>query len=108
MSDKVKQNLPDPQKEKESDQFTPQNVLHLINTIFNRMDQLEQKIADRRRTSIDFFKWRYWQDIILVVILLAAILIAAHYEFTDKSTNATLMGSVVGFSLARFSNRERK
>jgi len=69
----------------------------------------EDKLSNDTKINADNIRYslrRYWQDILMVVIILLTIVVLSiGTTLLDKSTIGTLLGSVIGYALGRFRNK---
>lgn len=69
-----------------------------------KIKELNIQIGEKNSS---YFKMQYWQDILMVFLVLTCIGLLGYGKLLETSTIGTLMGSVIGYALGQFRERYR-
>ncbi len=78
---------------------------HLIEAEAQKVVTIKDKDLDNMKDARSFLKYKYWQDILLVVVVLIAIVIFSLTDSIDRQVTGTLVAAIIGYALGRFKNR---
>jgi hypothetical protein len=82
--------------------FKDENFINLVNNTMKQYnDNKIEHLIHENKTNVKM----YWQDIILVLIILMAICSLSFIKLLDACTIGTLIGAVIGYALGRFNNQ---
>ena len=79
-----------------------------FNAIVDKFPTKVEKLkidSENKEKDFKYLKRRYLFDILTVSIILAFITILSNWGLIEKATLGTLLGSIIGYALGRFKNR---
>jgi|GEM_PF-4217786 len=77
----------------------------LIDAETNKEVSIKHKELENLQDARKFLINRYWQDILLVSVVLIAIGVLSLTQNIEKQVTGTLVAAIIGYSLGRFKNR---
>ena len=81
------------------------NVKYLIEQIFADRNKTTEKELLWEKESNSFAYKRYYQDIILIAIILISLLVLTFFSKLEPCTIGTLLGTIVGYALGRLKKK---
>lgn len=85
------------------------NILELIKAHKTKNLEHAERLKDiEYKNLIDarkYLRFKYWQDIIMVSVIIIAITLMAFCDVVEKATVGTLMGAIIGYALGRFKGK---
>lgn len=85
-----------------SEGFKP--ILDFLKTSSSEKLNVQLKFS---QDQLGYFKYRYWQDIVMVGIIIGAIIVLTFCDYIEKATTGTLLGTIIGYALGRLKTRPR-
>lgn len=89
-----------------------EGVKHILEQIKNFASQKEdaalKKIQEQHTNFINarqYLTKKYWQDILMVVILCAVIILLNTNGKMNETATGTLLGTIIGYALSRFKSK---
>ena len=78
---------------------------HIIEAEAQKVVLIKDKDLDNMKDARSFLRYKYWQDILLVAIVLVAIGTLSLTQNIDRQVTGTLVAAIIGYALGRFKNR---